>query len=61
MRTNQVLSRAYSADSPLHKYTSLAVADFSDAYQQLPQDANILDPLLMGPNMMNQRLRFGQR
>lgn len=56
---HQVLQKAYAHPSPLHKYRHFTVGEFSDAYPQLPADANILDPVLMGPNMMNQRLRFG--
>lgn len=55
-----VLARAYnSRSSPIHKYLDLAVSDFvEEGFALLPQDANILDPRLMGPNFMNERVRF---
>lgn len=56
---SEVLERAYGPKSPLHKYLDLEVSDFVDeGFARLPQDANILDPRLMGPNFMNERIRF---
>lgn len=52
------LQRAYGPGSPIHKYLDLALADFDAAFALLPQDANILDPRLMGPNFMNERVRL---
>ena len=54
----EVLERAYCKNSPVHKYLDLALADFDEAFALLPQDANILDPRLMGPNFMNERVRL---
>lgn len=54
----EVLQRAYGPGSPILKYLSLALADFDEAFALLPQDANILDPRLMGPNFMNERVRL---
>ena len=42
----------------MHKYLDLALSDFDEAFALLPQDANILDPRLMGPNFMNERVRL---
>ena len=52
----EVLRRAYGAGSPIHKYLDLEISDFAEAFAQLPQDANILNPRLMGPNFMNERV-----
>eukprot|EP00903_Cladosiphon_okamuranus_P006771 g6603.t1 len=54
----EVLRRAYCKESPIHKYLDLALSDFDEAFALLPQDANILDPRLMGPNFMNERVRW---
>lgn len=54
----EVLRRAYGKGSPIHKYLDLARADFAESFELLPQDANILDPRLMGPNFMNERVRL---
>lgn len=54
----EVLRRAYCKESPVHKYVDLALSDFDEAFALLPQDANILDPRLMGPNFMNERVRM---
>ncbi|CAN0344182.1 unnamed protein product, partial [Hapterophycus canaliculatus] len=40
------------------KYLDLALSDFDESFALLPQDANILDPRLMGPNFMNERVRL---
>lgn len=53
----EVLRRAYCKGSPVHKYLDLALSDFDESFALLPQDANILDPRLMGPNFMNERAR----
>lgn len=53
-----VVQRAYGKGSPIHKYLDLALSDFDEAFALLPQDANILDPQLMGPNFMNERVRL---
>lgn len=54
----EVLERAYSKTSPINKYLHLALSDFDESFALLPQDANILDPRLMGPNFMNERVRL---
>lgn len=53
-----VLRRAYGKESPINKYLGLPLSDFDEAFALLPQDANILDPRLMGPNFMNERVRL---
>lgn len=54
----EVLRRAYGKESPINKYLDLALSDFDESFALLPQDANILDPRLMGPNFMNERVRL---
>ncbi|CAM9753416.1 unnamed protein product [Scytosiphon promiscuus] len=54
----EVLRRAYGEESPINKYLDLALSDFDESFALLPQDANILDPRLMGPNFMNERVRL---
>jgi len=55
---DEVLRRAYGKNSPIHKYLDLALSDFDESFALLPQDANALDPRLMGPNFMNERVRL---
>ncbi|CAM9226574.1 unnamed protein product [Pylaiella littoralis] len=54
----EVFRRAYCSGSPIHKYLNLALSDFDESFALLPQDANVLDPRLMGPNFMNERVRL---
>ncbi|CAN0024818.1 unnamed protein product, partial [Ectocarpus fasciculatus] len=54
----EVVRRAYGKGSPIQKYLDLALSDFDESFALLPQDANILDPRLMGPNFMNERVRL---
>ncbi|CAM9847316.1 unnamed protein product, partial [Laminaria digitata] len=54
----EIMRRAYGAGSPIHKYLDLEVSDFAESFALLPQDANILNPRLMGPNFMNERVRL---
>ncbi|CAM9671848.1 unnamed protein product [Ectocarpus sp. 6 AP-2014] len=54
----EVVQRAYGEGSPIQKYLDLALSDFDESFALLPQDANILDPRLMGPNFMNERVRL---